>query len=88
MAPVTNHRASAIFLCLTLLTSTPWASADEGMWLYNNPPRALLHEKYGFELTDTARYSTGCWPAWVARVSGSHTWSRKKPHSGGIACAI
>jgi hypothetical protein len=28
------------------------ASADEGMWLYNLPPRQLLHEKYGFELTD------------------------------------
>jgi hypothetical protein len=28
------------------------ASADEGMWLYNHPPRQLLHEKYGFELTD------------------------------------
>ena len=28
------------------------ASADEGMWLYNLPPRQLLHEKYGFELSD------------------------------------
>jgi hypothetical protein len=28
------------------------ASADEGMWLYNHPPRQLLHDKYGFELTD------------------------------------
>lgn len=26
--------------------------ADEGMWLYNNPPRRLLKDKYGFELTD------------------------------------
>jgi hypothetical protein len=26
--------------------------ADEGMWLYNHPPRQLLHQKYGFELTD------------------------------------
>ena len=25
--------------------------ADEGMWLYNHPPRQLLHQKYGFELT-------------------------------------
>jgi hypothetical protein len=29
------------------------ASADEGMWLYNAPPRAILKEKYGFELTDS-----------------------------------
>src|SRR5215510_13448995 len=27
--------------------------ADEGMWLYTNPPRKLLKEKYGFEPTDT-----------------------------------
>lgn len=26
--------------------------ADEGMWLYNNPPRQLLKDKYGFDLTD------------------------------------
>jgi hypothetical protein len=26
--------------------------ADEGMWLYTNPPRKLLKEKYGFEPTD------------------------------------
>lgn len=25
---------------------------DEGMWLYNNPPRALLKERYNFEPTD------------------------------------
>jgi hypothetical protein len=26
--------------------------ADEGMWLYSNPPRKLLKEKYGFEPSD------------------------------------
>jgi Peptidase S46 len=26
--------------------------ADEGMWLYNNPPREQLKQRYGFELTD------------------------------------
>jgi len=26
--------------------------ADEGMWLFNNPPRKQLKEKYGFEVTD------------------------------------
>lgn len=29
------------------------ACADEGMWLYNAPPREILKQKYGFELTDT-----------------------------------
>jgi hypothetical protein len=28
------------------------AVSDEGMWLLNNPPRKLLQEKYGFDLTD------------------------------------
>jgi hypothetical protein len=28
------------------------ASADEGMWLFNDPPRKLLKERYGFEPTD------------------------------------
>jgi hypothetical protein len=28
------------------------ALADEGMWLYNHPPRQLIHDKYGFDLTD------------------------------------
>jgi hypothetical protein len=28
------------------------ANADEGMWLFNDPPRQLLQDKYRFELTD------------------------------------
>ena len=28
------------------------AAADEGMWLVNDPPRQLLKDKYGFDLTD------------------------------------
>jgi len=34
------------------------AAADEGMWLLNDPPRQLLNEKYGFDLTD----------AWLVRA--------------------
>jgi hypothetical protein len=26
--------------------------ADEGMWLFNDPPRALLKERYNFDITD------------------------------------
>ncbi|MEZ6140663.1 MAG: S46 family peptidase [Zavarzinella sp.] len=29
------------------------AFSDEGMWLFNSPPKKLLSEKYQFELTDT-----------------------------------
>ena len=25
--------------------------ADEGMWLFNNPPKKILQEKYGFDAT-------------------------------------
>jgi hypothetical protein len=29
------------------------AGADEGMWLFNQPPRQALKEKYGFDATDS-----------------------------------
>lgn len=35
-----NHLAPAV------------SQADEGMWLFNNPPRKLLKARYGFEPTD------------------------------------
>ena len=49
--------ASALRLTLLLLMATYFsnqtpANADEGMWLFNNPPRKQLKEKYGFEPTD------------------------------------
>lgn len=34
-----------------IMTQTP-TFGDEGMWLYNNPPRELLKQRYGFEPTD------------------------------------
>src|SRR5437773_11734247 len=37
------------------------SNADEGMWLFNNPPRKQLKEKYGFEVTD----------AWLEHVQKS-----------------
>ena len=30
----------------------PMTRADEGMWLFNDPPRQLLKERHGFEITD------------------------------------
>lgn len=38
------------FAALTVFAAV--AKADEGMWLYNNPPRQQLKAKYGFEATD------------------------------------
>jgi hypothetical protein len=35
----------------TLLALGALARADEGMWLYSNPPSAQLKAKYGFDLT-------------------------------------
>src|SRR3989442_8756634 len=37
---------------LLLFNTMQNSNADEGMWLFNNPPRKQLKEKYGFEVTD------------------------------------
>ena len=44
-------RMCLVSLCALLLSSGT-VLADEGMWLFNNPPRKLLQEKYGFTPTD------------------------------------
>src|SRR3990172_6878718 len=46
---------------IILLMSPIAATADEGMWLFNNPPRKLLKEKYGFDAT----------PQWLQHVQKS-----------------
>jgi len=43
-------RFFALVLTCAFLCST-FAFADEGMWLYNQPPRDKIKAKYGFELT-------------------------------------
>src|SRR5450755_2966529 len=40
---------SMVFLFTMSKTKLP---ADEGMWLFNNPPKKILKEKYGFEFPD------------------------------------
>jgi thioesterase domain-containing protein len=35
-----------------LLVALPRVHADEGMWLFNNPPRELLKKRYNFDPTD------------------------------------
>ena len=36
-----------------LMLSTPMSDADEGMWLFTDPPRKLLKDRYSFEPTET-----------------------------------
>jgi len=42
-------------LGLALSLAAAASQADEGMWLYNHPPAKLLHDQYGFDLTDSWR---------------------------------
>ncbi len=44
-----------------LLSAAPVVRGDEGMWLFNNPPRDYLKKKYGFDAT----------PDWLDRVQKS-----------------
>jgi hypothetical protein len=43
-------RILTVLLIFTFVFST-LASADQGMWLYNEPPKDKIKAKYGFELT-------------------------------------
>ena len=51
------------------------ASADEGMWTFDNPPRAAIKERYGVDLTDawlqqvrlgTVRLESGCTGSFIS----------------------
>jgi hypothetical protein len=43
----------ALFAALFVLqTLNPSALADEGMWAFNNVPKAAIKQRYGFEVTD------------------------------------
>lgn len=47
----TGRKARLLAAALALIGAQA-NRADEGMWLYNNPPRKQLKEKYGFEPSD------------------------------------
>jgi hypothetical protein len=49
---VNNFCVAGLLAFLGLVACTCPALPDEGMWLFNNPPRKILKEKYGFEPTD------------------------------------
>ena len=49
---MTPRRLTTTLGFLTLMTLAHPAAADEGMWLFNNPPKKLLKERYGFDAPD------------------------------------
>jgi hypothetical protein len=54
-SPSRNARGSILSIVVALLValaSVPAPRADEGMWTFDNPPRAQWKERYGFEPTD------------------------------------
>ncbi len=42
-----------LFQILLCLAPSLAASGDEGLWLFNQPPRQLLHDRYHFDVTDS-----------------------------------
>lgn len=55
-----GRRSGALALGMVLATAVS-ALADEGMWLFNDPPRAILKQRYNFEPSD----------AWLEHVQKS-----------------
>ncbi len=45
-------RFRAVVIALAVLAAGLGLAADEGMWTFDNVPRALIKQKYGFEITD------------------------------------
>lgn len=45
-------RPAALILTISLLSLGLVGHADDGMWTFDNVPRALIKQKYGFEVTD------------------------------------
>jgi Peptidase S46 len=47
-----NLRTKMPQIALASLALAQTAHADEGMWLFNQPPRQILHDRYQFDITD------------------------------------
>lgn len=43
---------STLMVALLMATAFPAAFADEGMWTFNNIPKAEIKKRYGFDVTD------------------------------------
>jgi hypothetical protein len=41
-----------LIVLAAIFSACPLARAEEGMWLYSNPPRQQLKDKYGFDVTE------------------------------------
>ena len=61
--------------CLLACCASLAAHAEEGMWTFDNPPRAAIKEAYGVELTDpwlkrlrlaTLRLEQGCTASFIS----------------------
>jgi hypothetical protein len=52
---------TGLWLATVLAAALPRARADEGRWLFNDPPRGVLQERYGFNPT----------PEWLLHVQRS-----------------
>ncbi len=68
--------AAAVIVALVFGSPFPVheLQADEGMWLLNDPPRQLLKDKYGFDLTD----------AWLERAQLASV----RFNNGGSGCFV
>src|SRR5215210_749007 len=58
---LTRHLRAALAALLLAAMLGPAVLADEGMWAFNNLPRAEIKKRYGFEVTDE----------WVKRVQSA-----------------
>ncbi|MDT5270370.1 MAG: hypothetical protein QOH49_2556 [Acidobacteriota bacterium] len=58
---LTRRLRAALAALLLVATLAPAALADEGMWAFNNLPRAEIKKRYGFEVTGE----------WVRRVQSA-----------------
>src|SRR5437879_3181454 len=47
-----NRLCSALLIALFATSGFNLVRADEGMWPFNNVPRAEIKKKYGYEVTD------------------------------------
>jgi hypothetical protein len=47
-----------VLMTMTLTLAAPLATGDEGMWLFNHPPREHLKQKYDFEPSDAPAYGS------------------------------
>src|SRR5437868_4395166 len=47
-----NRPSLLVLLIMSFVFAGSAAWGDEGMWLFNSPPRKILKEKYNFEPTE------------------------------------